>query len=84
MPKLIPAARSQLSTPTARDATRQQRAEQVHEELDAEKRELEERTAELRAKRLGNAGGDLVRRPAREKAGRKTARANSMRGANCR
>ena len=52
MPKLIPTARSQLSTPSARDATRQKRAEQVQEELDAEKRELEERTAELRAKRL--------------------------------
>ncbi|ACB27141.1 hypothetical protein [Methylobacterium radiotolerans] len=52
MSKLTPSARSQLSTPTARDATRQKRAELVHEELDAEKRELDERTAELRAKRL--------------------------------
>jgi hypothetical protein len=52
MSKLIPRARSQLSTPTTRDATRQKRAELVHEELDAEKRELEARTAELRAKRL--------------------------------
>jgi hypothetical protein len=61
MAKLIPAARSQLSTPTARDATRQKRAELVQEELDAEKRELEEGTAELRAKRLALAH-DLPRR----------------------
>ncbi len=58
MSKLIPAARSQLSTPSARDATRQKRAEQVQEELDAEKRELEERTAELRAKRLAQASAE--------------------------
>lgn len=51
MSVLHPNARGQLSTPTVRDATRQKQAEQVQQELDAEKREVEERTAELRAKR---------------------------------
>jgi hypothetical protein len=52
MPKLIPSARGQLSTLALRDAARQKQAEQVQQELDAEKRALEERTAELRARRL--------------------------------
>lgn len=52
MSKLPFNARGQLSTPTARDAARLQQAEQAQHELDAQKRELEERTAELRALRL--------------------------------
>jgi len=52
MSKLPFNARGQLSTPTARDAAREKQAQQAQQELDAEKRELEERTAELRARRL--------------------------------
>lgn len=52
MSKLPFNARGQLSTPTARDAARQQQAEQAQKEFDAEKREMEERTAKLRAMRL--------------------------------
>ncbi|WP_139215708.1 hypothetical protein [Methylobacterium sp. UNC300MFChir4.1] len=49
MSKLPFNARGHLSTPAARDVARQKQAEQA---LDAEKVALEERMAELRAKRL--------------------------------
>jgi hypothetical protein len=39
-------------TPTARRAARQTNADQVQQDVDAEKRALEERTAQLRAMRL--------------------------------
>ncbi|WP_157862121.1 hypothetical protein [Methylobacterium sp. Leaf361] len=52
MSKLPFNARGHLSTPAARDAARQKQAEQAQQELDAEKVALEERMAELRAKRL--------------------------------
>lgn len=52
MTKLPPQARGQLSTPTARDAARRKQTERAQQELDAEKVTLEERMAELRAKRL--------------------------------
>lgn len=58
MSKLPPHARGQLSTPTARDAARQKQAEQAQQELDAEKVTLEERMAELRAKRLAQENGE--------------------------
>lgn len=58
MTKLPFNARGQLSTPAARDAARQKQAEQVQRELDAEKVTLEERMAELRAKRLAQEKGE--------------------------
>ena len=52
MAELLPNRRVNLSTPTARRAARQTNADQVQQDVDAEKQALEERTAQLRAMRL--------------------------------
>lgn len=52
MAELLPNRRVNLSTPTARRVARQTNADQVQQDVDAEKQALEERTAQLRAKRL--------------------------------
>ena len=56
MTELSPNNRANLVTRTAREAARQTNADQVQQDLDAEKRALEERTAQLRAKRLAQVG----------------------------
>lgn len=56
MVELLPNRRVNLMTPTARKAARQTNADQVQQDVDAEKQALEERTAQLRAKRLAQAG----------------------------
>ena len=48
MSKLHPRARGHLSSFTARDAVRREHADQVNQDLDAEKQVLGERTAQLR------------------------------------
>ncbi|MCJ2101962.1 hypothetical protein [Methylobacterium sp. E-046] len=53
MVELLPNRRVNLMTPTARRAARQTNADQVQQDVDAEKQALEERTVQLRAKRLG-------------------------------
>ena len=52
MAALLPNNRVNLMTKTARKAARQTNADQVQQDVDAEKQALEERTAQLRAKRL--------------------------------
>ena len=52
MAELLPNRRVNLMTPTARRAARQTNADQVQQDVDAEKQALEERTAQLRAMRL--------------------------------
>ena len=56
MAELLPNHRVNLMTPTARRAARQTNADQVQQDVDAEKQALEERTAQLRAKRLAQVG----------------------------
>lgn len=52
MSKLHPRARGHLTSVTARGLDRQDKADQVHQDIDDEKQALDERTAQLRAARL--------------------------------
>lgn len=52
MSKLHPRARGHLTSVTARNAVRRESADQIHQDLGAEKQVLDERTAQLCAARL--------------------------------
>jgi hypothetical protein len=52
MAELTPNNRRHLVTRAAKDTARQTNADRVQQEVDAEKETLDERTAQLRAKRL--------------------------------
>ncbi|WP_267361484.1 MULTISPECIES: hypothetical protein [unclassified Methylobacterium] len=57
MSKLHPRARGHLTSLGSRGVDRQDKADQAHRDLDDEKQALDERTAELRAKRLAQEPG---------------------------
>jgi small-conductance mechanosensitive channel len=58
MSKLHPRARGHLTSISSRGADLQDKADQVHRDLDEQKQALDERTAQLRAKRLAQKGAD--------------------------
>ncbi|MCJ2016691.1 hypothetical protein MKK84_04495 [Methylobacterium sp. E-065] len=52
MSKLHPRARGHLNSISSRGVDQQDKADQAHRDLDEQKQALDERTAQLRAKRL--------------------------------
>ena len=52
MSKLHPRARGHLTSISSRGVDQQDKADQAHRDLDEQKQALDERTAQLRAKRL--------------------------------
>lgn len=58
MSKLHPRARGHLTSISSRGVNQQDQASQAHRDLDEQKQALDERTAQLRAKRLAHKGTD--------------------------